>query len=272
MKPDERASGPSKAPSASVRRQAPPAGHRLPSGLVALGSAAVVTIYSTGYFRTREAAARFAEDVTAGSGPGPRRVAAVSVPSSDAAKPATSAGTANPQGATSKALTPKSTSLKSATDVKSAPGSMPPANLNAAIANAATPSLASAAPTSAPESAAPSSAPSAPAAPTPKPGASPAADAAAADTAALRKWADGTYTGWGTSRHGDIEATVIIRNGAIASAQISQCLTRYSCSWVAALPGQVVARQTADVDYVSGATQSSNAFYYAVMDALSHAR
>lgn len=106
-----------------------------------------------------------------------------------------------------------------------------------------------------------------PADPAPKPTAPPAAD-----TVPLRKWSDGTYTGWGTSRHGDIEATVVIRNGAIASAQISQCLTRYSCSWIAALPGQVIARQSPDVDFVSGATQSTNAFYYAVVQALSQAR
>jgi uncharacterized protein with FMN-binding domain len=34
----------------------------------------------------------------------------------------------------------------------------------------------------------------------------------------------------------------------------------------------VVARQSAEVDYVSGATQSTNAFYYAVVEALSRAK
>ena len=34
----------------------------------------------------------------------------------------------------------------------------------------------------------------------------------------------------------------------------------------------VVSRQSADVDYVSGATQSTNAFYYAVLEALSKAK
>lgn len=38
------------------------------------------------------------------------------------------------------------------------------------------------------------------------------------------------------------------------------------------LPGQVTTRQSPDVDYVSGATQSSNAFYYAVVDALLKAK
>jgi uncharacterized protein with FMN-binding domain len=56
------------------------------------------------------------------------------------------------------------------------------------------------------------------------------------------------------------------------NAYISQCWTRYSCSWVAHLQGQVVARQSAEVDYVTRATQSANAFYYAVVQALSKAK
>ena len=83
---------------------------------------------------------------------------------------------------------------------------------------------------------------------------------------------DGTYTGWGTSRHGDIQAAVEIRGGRISNAYITLCLTRYSCSWISALPPQVVVRQSPDVDFVSGATQSTNAFYYAVVEALSKAK
>ena len=86
------------------------------------------------------------------------------------------------------------------------------------------------------------------------------------------KWKDGSYSGWGTSRHGDIQATVVIEDGHIIGASISQCLTRYSCSWISALPPQVISRQGANVDYVSGATQSTNAFYYAVLEALSKAK
>jgi uncharacterized protein with FMN-binding domain len=99
---------------------------------------------------------------------------------------------------------------------------------------------------------------------------SPSAAPAAPATKAV--WKDGTFSGWGTSRHGDIEATVVIEGGRITSATITQCLTRYSCQWIAHLQGQVVTRQSADVDYVSGATQSTDAFYYAVVDALSKAR
>jgi len=91
----------------------------------------------------------------------------------------------------------------------------------------------------------------------------------AADSAETKTvWRDGAFTGYGTSRHGDIEATVVIEGGRIKSATISQCLTRYSCSWISHLQGQVVARQSPNVDYVSGATESANAFFYAVFEAL----
>lgn len=85
-------------------------------------------------------------------------------------------------------------------------------------------------------------------------------------------WHDGTYTGYGRSRHGDIEATVVIEQGKIAAAVISRCLTQYSCSWIAHLQAQVPARQSPEIDNVSGATQSANAFYYAVVDALGKAK
>jgi uncharacterized protein with FMN-binding domain len=85
-------------------------------------------------------------------------------------------------------------------------------------------------------------------------------------------WKDGTYTGWGYSRHGNIEAAVVIEGGRIASASISQCRTRYSCNVIDRLIPQVAQRQSPDVDYVSGATQSADAFYGAVVEALSKAK
>jgi uncharacterized protein with FMN-binding domain len=85
-------------------------------------------------------------------------------------------------------------------------------------------------------------------------------------------WKDGTYTGWGYSRHGNIEAAVVIEGGRIASAAISQCRTRYSCDVIDKLIPQVAQRQSPDVDYVSGATQSADAFYGAVVEALSKAK
>ena len=85
---------------------------------------------------------------------------------------------------------------------------------------------------------------------------------------------------WGSCPHGDIEVSVVIQEGKIASSLISQCLTRYSCGWIAPktpggglpdLPSQVVERQSPKVDYVSGATESSYAFADAVAAALSKA-
>ena len=60
----------------------------------------------------------------------------------------------------------------------------------------------------------------------------------------IKRWRDGTFTGWGTSRHGDIEAAVEIANGRIVKAYITQCLTRYSCSRIAGIIPQVVERQS----------------------------
>jgi uncharacterized protein with FMN-binding domain len=105
----------------------------------------------------------------------------------------------------------------------------------------------------------------------------PAAEAAAEPTPApqtppLAQWKDGTYNGWGSSRHGDIQASVVIEEGRIVSATIAQCRTRYSCSWISKLPPQVVARQSPETDFISGATQSTNAFYYGVVEALSKAK
>jgi uncharacterized protein with FMN-binding domain len=108
--------------------------------------------------------------------------------------------------------------------------------------------------------------------PTPVVEQTPVAPAAPPPAPAAPKYKDGTYLGWGTSRHGDIQASVVIADGRIASATIAQCLTRYSCSVIAKLPPQVAERQSPEVDYVSGATQSTNAFYYAVVDALSKAK
>jgi uncharacterized protein with FMN-binding domain len=133
-------------------------------------------------------------------------------------------------------------------------------------------------PTPAPATPAPSipaAVPATPApAPPPAPPVAPAASAAPADPVDKLKppFRNGTFSGWGTSRHGDIQATVEIQDGWIISATISQCLTQYSCSWIAALVPQVTVRQSPEVDFVTGATQSSNAFYGALVQALTKAK
>ena len=86
-------------------------------------------------------------------------------------------------------------------------------------------------------------------------------------------WKDGTWSGLGSCRHGDIQVSVIVKGGRIQSAAISKCLTRYSCHVISQLPPEVAQRQNPDkLDVVTGATESSNAFYYAVVDALKHAK
>jgi uncharacterized protein with FMN-binding domain len=83
---------------------------------------------------------------------------------------------------------------------------------------------------------------------------------------------DGTYFGWGTSRHGDIQAAVVIEGGRITTARVAQCLTRYSCSWITPIPPRILSRQGVTYDYVSGATESSDAFQDAIAEALSQAQ
>jgi len=84
----------------------------------------------------------------------------------------------------------------------------------------------------------------------------------------ILKYKDGLYFGRGSCRHGDLQASVAIKDGRIVAAAISECHTRYSKNVIARLPGQVVARQSPDVDHVSGATESSDAFSHALHEAI----
>ena len=90
-------------------------------------------------------------------------------------------------------------------------------------------------------------------------------------SASVPKWRDGTYTGLGDSPHGDIEARVVIRDGRIVEAGIATCDTRYPCSVIDPLIHQPVERQSPDVDYMSHATESSDAYYDALVAALENA-
>lgn len=249
-------------------------GQRVSRGLVALSSAAVLAVYSAGYLRTQAAADRFESEAgqrrpvvpaptTAVTGAPQERVpATVATPASPPAVgpgllPAASTLAARPASAVAAPAAP--TIAKPAHPAVPTPPAAPAASVSepsalgsqtapdATTATEAAPLVTAVATTAGPVS---PTTPPVPAAP---------------------RYKDGTFTGWGTSRHGDIEAQVIIANGRITSATISQCWTRWPCSWVAALPGQVVARQSPETDFVSGATQSTNAFYYAVVQALGKA-
>jgi uncharacterized protein with FMN-binding domain len=82
---------------------------------------------------------------------------------------------------------------------------------------------------------------------------------------------DGAYTGTGMSRHGSVSVKVTVQNGKIISAPITGVTTRYSQNVIAGLPAQVVSKQSAEVNIVSGATDSSMAYEQAVAQALAQA-
>lgn len=84
-------------------------------------------------------------------------------------------------------------------------------------------------------------------------------------------WHDGYYTGWGQSFHGDIEARVTIKEGRIVEAGIATCATRYPCYVIDNILNQPVVRQSPEVDRVSRATESTDAYYYGLVEALKKA-
>jgi uncharacterized protein with FMN-binding domain len=267
------------------------------NGLIALGSVAVLGVYSAGWFKTKAAAERFADEAVERRPPAPSAEERPQVRAVERTTPSPSVSSQPRLRAGAVASVPPMPKLTRAANRDSASPAKPEPAAPASTITTSTPAAAAAPVTSsapasptvetpraataaslgfttmtAPEPAAP------PTVPAPAPEHAVPAAAKPAEPVPRRlevvaaKWKDGTYYGWGTSRHGDIQAAVTIQAGRITSALISQCLTRYSCSWIAALPSQVVNRQSAEVDYVSGATQSTNAFYYAVLEALNQAK
>ena len=257
-------------------------GKKVKHNLIALGSAAVLTVYAAGYVRTRSAAQRF--EVEAAERRPAAPTARIPEPKyAISAQPVDSLARGNPAAVVGlPARKPDLAVPEAPSPVAATPGAADSSPI--AIPNAATSGSSNPAP-SAPSTSvrAVDSATVPTAAPTPTPtvppptdssttGGGQASDSTAQSDKERARYKDGVYLGWGTSRHGDIQAQVEIKDGRIVAASISQCLTRYSCSWIAALPPQVVARQSPETDYVSGATQSTNAFYYAVVEALSKAK
>ena len=215
------------------------AAQKISANLVGLSSAAILAIYAAGYHRTGSAARDFETQAA-------RRKAAAPITASVVAPSAASLGV-QPPAAIPRSPAPPVQKKRPRPSLTPVPKEAP-------------------APTESSQTA-----PAAPIATTmtpPPPLAEPASPPAATRQT---QYKDGTYLGWGSCRHGDIQASVVIQDGKILSTSIAQCLTRYSCSWIANLPAQAVTRQSANVDYVSGATQSSDAFSAAVTDALSKA-
>ena len=213
------------------------AGQKISSDLVSLSSAAILAIYAAGYHRTSPAADQF-EVQAARRRTAPPIAATVATP-----KAAIPKFEAPPPAPPSPATSPKAVRRRPASQI---------------LNGASVPTVDSPSTLAPPLVGTPAAEPAK---------LSPPAPAVSPQT----HYKDGTYSGWGSCRHGDIQASVVIQGGRIVSVEIGQCLTRYSCSWIANLPGQVVSRQNPGVDYVSGATQSSDAFSDAVSAALSQA-
>ena len=98
-----------------------------------------------------------------------------------------------------------------------------------------------------------------------------AASSAATSAPVVSPYKDGTYTGTGTSRRGDVTVSVTISGGRITAVNLTKVATEYPASAIASLPAQVVAKQSAQVNGVSGATYSAQAFRGAVQAALQQA-
>jgi uncharacterized protein with FMN-binding domain len=229
---------------------------KISNDLVAASCAAVLTVYAAGYWRTRDAARQFETQVRGRRPAAQMRRAAASVPKPVLIEPI--------------ALAPQPRPKVAATIASARPETIPapPSTTTAPVVAAATgPSSPPAAPEPAPASAAAEAGIAAdPLTPTlasptaPEPPSAPAA-----------KWRDGTFTGRGESPHGGIDVRVVIKDGRIVEAGILGCYTRYPCEEIASLLAQPVERQSPDVDYVSHATESSDAYHYGLVDALNTA-
>lgn len=225
-------------------------GKKVANSLVAISSAAVLAVYAAGYERTKAAADRL-EARPAGrhpAAPGPPREQARAeelhpvAPAETTPLPAAS-GKQDPIASLAPVVTPTQGPIPT----ESQPvAPLPPVVVVEHPADV---------PVAPPVTASPA----------------PSAAAVPAMTPVAPRWRDGKYEGWGSCRHGDIQALVVIEGGRIVSATIEQCLTRYSCDVIDKLIPQVAQRQSPDVDSISGATQSGDAFYGAVSDALSKA-
>lgn len=95
---------------------------------------------------------------------------------------------------------------------------------------------------------------------------------AASPAQTKQMYKNGTFTGVGQNRRGYIQVAVTLKNDKITDVQISDFGMHYSESDVAGLPSEVIQIQSAQVDNVSGATYSTQAFSDAVQDAINQAK
>lgn len=242
------------------RRRGP---RRITKSLAALSSAAILTVYAVGYVHTQPAEQLIASAANvppAATTPLTPTVTTDQPPaSSDPAPAEVQALPSSPTPAAPQSTSPQSASTLTPLAVPTQTGA------GSQTTTSTTQAPPTAAPTEAPATVAPTQAPATPAstqAPTPVPTPKPTATSG---------YKDGTYSGVGNSRHGSIQVSLVVAQGRITSVQITSCRTRYPCSWVSQLPGEVLQTQSARVNYVSGATASSQAFMGAVASALAHA-
>jgi uncharacterized protein with FMN-binding domain len=227
---------------------------RVSNELVAASCAAILSVYAAGSWRTRDAAQRPASDDQARR---PMRPA-LSVPA-----PSASASAAVVEAATS-ASSPSPSAPPGAIESEPRVTKLPKTDVRTASVPAALPQPSEPASSAVAVVAVDQSE-------------EPAAEVAAAEVQAEapapdhKPWLDGYYTGWGTSRHGDIQAFVNIEEGKITNAGIATCETRYPCSVINHILLQPVELQGPDVDRVSRATESGDAYYYGLVAALENA-
>jgi uncharacterized protein with FMN-binding domain len=86
------------------------------------------------------------------------------------------------------------------------------------------------------------------------------------------QYKNGTFQGTGSNRRGSIQVAVSIKNDKITDVTISNFAMHYTQADVVHMPQEVVKKQSAQVQNVSGATYSTQAFKDAVQNALSQAR
>jgi uncharacterized protein with FMN-binding domain len=221
---------------------------KLSNDLVAVSCAAVLTVYAAGYWRTRDAARRVEMQAQ-------ERRSARTAPVDTAISPAPIQPAAH--------LLPTSKELSANTPPQVAAAAPDIAAVTATTSLTATTAVQAPAADSSPQTLAPLEASVIEPAPAPV--------ARDSEPVPAGNWRDGTYNGWGTSRHGDIKAQVVIRDGRIVESGVASCETRWPCDVISTIINQPVERQNADVDRVSRATESSNAYYYALVDALDDA-
>ena len=216
---------------------------RMPRRLVALSASAVATIYVAGLLSTRPAANGLAVD--AAGEPWINLVSTLTVSAPDStSQPTVVVGASAPASPTTQSSAAGATST-----LVAPPTSTPEPAATTALVATSTPATAA----------------------TPVRSPTPASTATSQPGAPAREYASGTYSATGSSRLGNVTVSVMISADRITNVQITSATTKYPVSRIASLPAQVISAQSANVNVVTGATYSSQAFKQAMQQALAQA-